>query len=87
MQKGEGIGGGSGSRRALVWVMGYSNHSKQNTVQSTGITREERQLWGQGGERQRGQGGDRTSCYSDEMVSLAHPIYAGIFIMYVALNK
>ena len=64
-----------------------SNHSKQNTVQSTGITREERQLWGQGGEKRRGEGEDRTSCYLDEVVSPAHPIYAGLFIMYVALNK
>lgn len=34
-----------------------------------------------------GEGEDRTSCYSDEMVSLAHPIYAGLFIMHVALDK
>lgn len=31
--------------------------------------------------------GDRTKSLPDEMVSLAHPIYAGLFIMYVALNK
>lgn len=48
-----------------------SNHYTQNTVQSTGITREKRQLWGRGGERQRRDGEDRTGCSVDDMVSLA----------------
>lgn len=55
-----------------------SNHYKENTVQSTGITRKERQLWGQGGERQR-EGVDRTGRYSDEMVSLGILSYACLF--------
>lgn len=60
-----------------------SNHSKQNTVQSTGITHEKRQLWGWGGERQRREGEDRTGRYSDQMVSLAILSYAGLVIMYI----
>lgn len=62
-----------------------SNHSKQDTVQSTGITREKRQRWGRGGERQRREGEDRTSdSHSDEMVSPAVLSNACLIIMYVA---
>lgn len=67
-----------------TWAEKRSNHYKQNTVQSTGITREKRKLWGRGGKKQSREGKDRTGCYSDEMVSLAILSCACLFIIYIA---
>lgn len=60
-----------------------SNHHKQNTVQSTGITREERQLRDKE-RRDKGGKGTELAVNSSEMVSLAILTYTCLFIMYVA---